>query len=56
MKVFTSCSGKEYLEDEVIFMDVDTPGAQYLGYITKDSYLESNCIDNWVEVKEIMLH
>ena len=51
--VFIDNAMKTYFPDEVIFCDIDTPGPQFIGYVTLESFEKSNCIDKWVEVKII---
>lgn len=48
--VFKDESGKTYKIDEVVFEDVDNPGAQFLGWVTKASREASNNVDKWVRV------
>jgi hypothetical protein len=51
--VFADSKGKRYFPSEVVFCDIDTPGAQFMGYVTLESFRKTNCIDNWVRVKAI---
>ena len=51
--VFIDNAMKTYFPDEVIFCDIDTPGPQFIGYVTLESFEKSNCIDKWVGVKII---
>lgn len=50
-RVFRDKHGNLYTPREVVFCDIDTPGPQYFGYVTKESFDKTNCIDNWVAVK-----
>lgn len=49
--LFRDKNGNLYRPEEVVFADVDTPGPQYLGYITKESFDKTNCINKWICVK-----
>lgn len=49
--LFRDKDGNLYRPEEVVFADIDTPGPQYLGYVTKESYYKTNCINDWVCVK-----
>lgn len=47
---FEDHEGKLYYSQEVVFCDIDTPGPQFMGYVTKKSFKKTNCIDDWVRV------
>lgn len=49
-KLFVDKNGNEYYPEEVVFCDIDTPGPQFLGHVTLESFNETNCIDKWVRV------
>jgi len=49
--VFQDKHGKRYFPNEIVFCDIDTPGPQFLGYVTLDSFNATNRIDDWVEVE-----
>lgn len=51
--IFEDRKGKRYFPHEIIFCDIDTPGTQFLGYVTLESYKRTRCIDDWVVVKII---
>lgn len=53
MKVFIDKEMNMYIPGEVVFCDIDTPGPQFLGYVTLESFEKTNCIDKWVRVKII---
>lgn len=44
--------GNLYADSEVALKDIDTPGAQFLGYVTKASARQAS-IDAWVRVVPI---
>jgi hypothetical protein len=47
---FIDKKGHKYYPSEVVFCDIDTPGPQFLGYVTLESFNKTNCIDKWVRV------
>ena len=49
-KFLSRKSGKIYSAKDIMHADVDTPGAQFLGFITKESYEKTHCIDDWDKV------
>lgn len=51
MRTWRDKTGKIYTDSEVVEKDIDTPGAQFHGFITRESLKKSNCIDEWVKVK-----
>lgn len=51
--VFENKMGKRYFPSEVVFCDIDTPGPQFMGYVTLDSFNSTDCIDRWEEVRVI---
>ena len=49
-ELFVDKEGNKYYPEEVIFCDIDTPGPQFLGHVTLESFNKTNCIDNWTRV------
>lgn len=52
-KMWMDREGNKYTNSEVVFVDIDSPGAQFLGYVTFVSKRNSRCIDDWVEVVRV---
>lgn len=45
--------GNKLTDDEVVHVDIDTMGPQYMGVVTKESFDATNCIDEFVRVEWI---
>ena len=48
--LYQDAQGKTFKASEVIFVDIDDPGAQFLGWVTKESRNRSSNMDLWVKV------
>lgn len=48
--IWVDSYGREYNDSEVEYRDVDTPGPQFSGWVTKESVRGDDCINHWVSV------
>ncbi len=44
-------NGNKYDQNQIMFIHIDTPGSQFLGWVTKESKKISNKIEDWIEVQ-----
>lgn len=54
VQLFVDEAGEYYVDACVVHKDVDTPGAQFVGWATKKSVEASSCVDRWVRVKPVV--
>lgn len=52
-ELFQDSKGDFYLREDVVWKDVDTPGAQFTGWVTRASVEKSNCIERWKQVSPV---
>lgn len=50
-KIFVDGWGQTYYPHEVVFCDIDTPGPQFLGYVTRRTFKDYRNMNLWVRVK-----
>ncbi|MBD3261942.1 MAG: hypothetical protein GF334_09830 [Candidatus Altiarchaeales archaeon] len=54
--MFEDSKGNRYEPGDVIFLDIDTPGPQFMGYVSLESYKRTNCIEEFVRVRAVEGH